>query len=216
MENEELLKEIMSIKYEIWDINKLIPYARNPRKNDHVIDKMAGQIKEFGMPVPICIRPDGSIVDGHLRYKACKKLNLLKVPVAVNQTWSPEKIKAFRISVNKTSEWAEWDKDFLVLEVKELESCDFDLDLLGFSPSELNEIIDSVNLVDDHTKEWKEMPEFQQDDQMSFRNIKIHFKDQQSINEFMKLVNQKITDKTKYIWFPQQEKEKVSNLSYET
>jgi len=139
--SEELLKEIESIKYEIWDINKLIPYARNPRKNDHVVDKMAGQIKEFGMPVPICIRPDGSIVDGHLRYKAAKKLSLSKVPVAINETWSESKIKAFRISVNRTATWADWDQEFLPLEIQDLKDNGYDLSFTGFSEKELNEML---------------------------------------------------------------------------
>lgn len=66
---------------EYWSIEKLIAYARNPRKNDHAVDDMAANIKEFGFRVPIVAKSDGLVVDGHLRLKAAKKLGLETVPV---------------------------------------------------------------------------------------------------------------------------------------
>ncbi len=52
-------------------------------------------------------------------------------------------------------------------------------------------------------EEWKGMPEYNQDDLKPIRTIYVHFKKQADINNFMKLIKQKITDKTKYIWFPE-------------
>ena len=52
---------------EEWPIEKLIDYARNPRKNDHAVDAVAGAIREFGFKVPIVAKSDGTVVDGHLR-----------------------------------------------------------------------------------------------------------------------------------------------------
>lgn len=66
---------------EHWPTDKLIDYARNPRKNDHAVDRVAAAIKEFGFRVPIVAKSDGLIVDGHLRLKAAKKLGLETVPV---------------------------------------------------------------------------------------------------------------------------------------
>jgi hypothetical protein len=51
-------------------VRDLIPYARNPRKNDAVVDQMAASIREFGFKAPILALSDGTIVDGHLRLKA--------------------------------------------------------------------------------------------------------------------------------------------------
>lgn len=62
------------LKFETWPIGKLVEYARNPRKNDHAVDKIAGAIKEFGFRVPVVAKSDGLVVDGHLRLKAAKKL----------------------------------------------------------------------------------------------------------------------------------------------
>jgi len=139
------MDSIKAVTFEYRDPNTLISYARNPRKNDHLVEKFASQIKEFGMPVPICITPDGQIIDGHLRVKAAKFLKLKEVPVAVNGHWTPQQIKAFRISVNKTAEWAEWDNELLKLELEELEQDHFDLLSTGFNATEINKIMDSLS-----------------------------------------------------------------------
>ena len=111
---------------------KIIPYARNPRKNDHAVDKIASAIKEFGFRVPLLIKSDGSLVDGHLRLKAANKLGLETVPVIFCDDMTETQIKAFRISVNRMAELAEWDDELLKLEFDDLKVEDFDVDLLGF------------------------------------------------------------------------------------
>lgn len=120
----------MQIEY--WDIDKLIPYARNPRKNDDAVPKMAGLIKEFGFKVPVVIRSDGEVIDGHLRLKAARQLGMKKVPVVLADEWTPAQVKAFRLAVNRSAEWAEWDDELLKLELDDLKLEDFDLDLIGF------------------------------------------------------------------------------------
>jgi ParB-like nuclease domain len=71
------------LKVEQWPIDRLIEYARNPRKNDAKVDQMATAIREFGFRIPIVAKSDGSVVDGHLRLKAARKLGLTEVPVAL-------------------------------------------------------------------------------------------------------------------------------------
>ena len=123
---------------ENWDINRLIPYARNPRKNDEAVPKMAGLIREFGFKVPIVARSDGSVVDGHLRLKAAKMLGLKEVPVVLADEWSEAQVKAFRLAVNRSAEWAEWDDELLKLELDDLRLADYDLDLIGFEDEMLD------------------------------------------------------------------------------
>ena len=102
------------------------PYENNPRKNKKAIDAVAASIKEYGFNSPILIQEDGTIINGHTRWKAAKKLNLTAVPVVRAEGLTEEQIKKYRLIDNKTSELAEWDKDLLA---KELESIDFgDLD----------------------------------------------------------------------------------------
>lgn len=60
----------MDLIVEMWPVERLVPYARNPRKNDEQVGKMAASIREFGFRIPIVAKSDGSVVDGHLRLKA--------------------------------------------------------------------------------------------------------------------------------------------------
>ena len=125
------------MKTELWPLERLIDYARNPRKNDHAVDRVAAAIKEFGFRVPIIAKSDGLVVDGHLRLKAARKLGLVEVPVVLADDLTDAQVKAFRISVNRMAELAEWDNELLALELGELGELGFDLDLTGFGEGEI-------------------------------------------------------------------------------
>ena len=133
--------QMNEIKFEHWPTSRLTPYARNPRKNDHVVDQMAAAITEFGFRIPIIARSTGEVVDGHLRLKAALRLGLETVPVILADDLTPAQIKAFRILANRSATWADWDEDLLRLELEELKLDDFDLALTGFDADELLEIM---------------------------------------------------------------------------
>ena len=59
------------------EIDKIVPYARNPRKNQD-IDKVASSIKEYGFQQPLVLDKDNIIIVGHTRFSAAKKLGLKK------------------------------------------------------------------------------------------------------------------------------------------
>jgi DNA modification methylase len=126
---------------ESWSINRLIPYARNPRKNDAAVDRMAASIKEFGFKIPCLVRSDGEVVDGHLRLKAAIKLGLTELPVILCDEWTPAQVKAFRILVNRSVTWADWNEELLALELQELQGLDFDLDFTGFDGREIDALL---------------------------------------------------------------------------
>ena len=121
--------------------DKLIEYARNPRKNDAVVDKMIACIKEFGFRIPIVAKSDGTVVDGHLRLKAARKMGLKEVPAVNADDLSEAQIKAFRLVANQSANWAEWDEELLKLEFKELDDLDFDLELTGFDLDEIEKYL---------------------------------------------------------------------------
>lgn len=56
--------QLSDIKLEHWPTSRLIPYARNPRKNDHAVEQMASAISEFGFRIPIIAKSTGEICDG--------------------------------------------------------------------------------------------------------------------------------------------------------
>jgi DNA modification methylase len=125
---------------ELRNIEAITPYAGNPRTNDHAVEAVAASISEFGFRQPIVVDEAGTIIVGHARYKAALKLGLKTVPVHVAKGLTPAQIKSYRLVDNKTGEIADWDHDRLVEELRELEKMAFDLDVLGFSPDELQEL----------------------------------------------------------------------------
>lgn len=128
---------------ETWPISRLIPYARNPRRNDTAISRMCSAIREFGFRIPIVARSDGTVVDGHLRLKAAQQLGLNAVPVALADDLSEAQIKAFRLLANRSAAWAEWDDELLTLELQELQGFGYDLELTGFDAAELRSLLDA-------------------------------------------------------------------------
>jgi ParB-like chromosome segregation protein Spo0J len=98
------------LRMETWAIDRLIPYSRNPRKNDAAVDRMSGSIREFGFKIPCLIRSDGEVIDGHLRLKAARQLGITDIPVILCDEWTPAQVKAFRLLVNRSATWADWDQ----------------------------------------------------------------------------------------------------------
>jgi ParB-like chromosome segregation protein Spo0J len=125
------------MQIDLWPIERVTPYDRNPRLNDQAVDAVAASLKEFGFRQPIVVDKDGVIVVGHTRWKAAKKLGLAQVPVHIATDLSPEQAKAYRLADNQTATIAEWDKELLPLELADLQSMGVDLGLLGFSEDEL-------------------------------------------------------------------------------
>jgi DNA modification methylase len=128
-------------------IDKLVLYARNPRKNDSVVERMCSSIREFGFKIPVLARSNGDVVDGHLRLKAARKLDswpggdITGIPVILCDEWSEAQVRAFRLMVNRSVGWADWDEDLLSLELQEPNVADFDLDLTGFNPKEIDDLL---------------------------------------------------------------------------
>jgi hypothetical protein len=108
-------------------------YFRNPRKNDIAVDRMCASIREFGFAVAMLGRSTGEIVDGHLRYKGARKVGLTELPVVLCDHWTLAQVKAFRLMVNRSVTWADWDDELLSLELLDLKDLDFDVGLTGFA-----------------------------------------------------------------------------------
>lgn len=106
--------------------NDVIPYARNPRKNQAAVSGVAASIKEFGFRQPIVIDADGVVVAGHTRLLAARQLGLETVPCVVASDLTPQQIKAYRLLDNKLAEKAEWDTELLALELGELPEFEFE------------------------------------------------------------------------------------------
>jgi hypothetical protein len=142
MKNKLLVKpEIqkpLSKEIQTWPIDKLVHYSRNPRKNDAAVDRMCASIVEFSFKIPCLVRSDGEVIDGHLRLKAARKLGIEQIPVILCDEWTPAQVKAFRLMVNRSVTWADWDEDLVAVELLDLKTLDYDLALTGFDSKEID------------------------------------------------------------------------------
>ena len=101
-------------------VDDLIPYEKNPRKNSKAVKYVANSISNFGFKIPIVIDSNNVVVCGHTRLLACKKLNICSVPCIIADDLTDEQIKAFRLADNKVAEKAEKDYDLLNDETQDI------------------------------------------------------------------------------------------------
>jgi DNA modification methylase len=124
-------------------VDKLIPYVRNSRTHsDAQIAQIAASIKEFGWTNPILVDAENGIIAGHGRLMAARKLGYKEVPVIELKDMTETQKRAYVIADNQLALNAGWDFSLLSLEVADLKENDFDLDLLGFDPKELENLLE--------------------------------------------------------------------------
>jgi len=130
------------MKIEQVKIDKLIPYARNSRTHsDAQVAQIAASIKEFGFTNPVLIDETGSIIAGHGRVMAARKLSITDVP-SIRLTHLTELQKrAYIIADNKLALNSGWDDEMLAVELTDLKDMGFDLDLTGFSTDEIEALL---------------------------------------------------------------------------
>lgn len=139
------MKKDKNIVGEFLDIDSLHPHPKNPRHNDFAVDEIANSIKRFGFTSPIIAREeDGTIIAGHTRYKAAKKLGLSKVPVILVDL-NPTDSELLMIADNKLGEKAEWNTEQLSELLIDLKAQGEDLDILGFDDHDLDELLNDLD-----------------------------------------------------------------------
>jgi len=150
------------MKVELVEIGRVVPYARNPRRNEKAIVKVAASIKEYGFRQPIVVDEELVIIAGHTRLQAAQQLGLKKIPVHIATGLTTAQVKAYRLADNRTHEDSEWDEELLAIELGDLKELGFDLDLTGFNAVELEELLDGAVMEgltdDDAIPEAPEVP----------------------------------------------------------
>ena len=120
------------------NIEDVIPYHNNPRKNQ-AVDKVASSIIEFGFQQPIVVDKNMVVIVGHTRLLASRKLKLEKVPVTIADL-DENKAKAYRIADNRLSEESIWDDELLKIELSGIDGTN----ITGFDESEINNIFEEI------------------------------------------------------------------------
>lgn len=163
----------MTPKIETRLVADLIPYAANSRTHsDAQVAQIAASIKEFGWTNPILIDGDNTIIAGHGRLLAARKLGMEEVPAIILDHLSKAQQRALVIADNKLALNAGWDFELLENEIRTLADDDFNLTLLGFDDGELKKMLADVEAV--------ELPQLADGDREPFQQMTFTLHDDQA------------------------------------
>jgi DNA modification methylase len=141
-------KQIKMVSVEL-----LIPYAKNARTHsDEQVAQIAGSIKEFGFNNPVLVDADNSVIAGHGRLMAARKLGLKEVPVVKLEHLTESQRKAYVLADNRIALNSGWDTSMLTLELQDLKD-EIDLSLLGFDADELDAMLNPIEETEGLTDE---------------------------------------------------------------
>jgi hypothetical protein len=227
---------VTGYRVEAVSIDDVRPYTHNARVHSaDQIDEIVASIREFGWtnPLLVDVGADFSLVAGHGRLAAAKKLygagGVIRlpdgrelppgtVPVVDCSGWSEAQRRAYILADNRIAENATWDEALLKIELGQLlDGGTVDAGLLGFGKDDLAKIFADPSASgegSDPTEEWKGMPEFDQKDKSAFRSIPVHFANQEAVDAFAALIGQKITDRTRFVWYPEIQIERYADKRY--
>jgi hypothetical protein len=176
-------------------ISKVKGNPSNPRiiKNDK-FKKLVKSIKEFPEMLklrPIVVDENMMVLGGNMRLKASKEAGLSEVWIDIAEGLTEEQKKEFIVKDNVG--FGEWDWDMLGNEWNTIKITEWGLDVWE-NQDDKNEL--------DAELEWSGMPEFNNDDLSPKRQLIISFRNEDDIKAFATLIKQKITEKTKSLWYP--------------
>ena len=175
-------------------VKDLIPYVNNSRTHsEEQVNQICASINEFGFTNPLLIDEKDSIIAGHGRLMASKKLGMEEVPCIVLEGLTEAQKKAYIIADNKMALNAGWDEELLKIELENLKELDFDLELTGFNVDELDDILgkneEEVEIVEDEVPEVPEEPKAKLGDIYQLGNHRLMCGDSTSEEDVSKLMN---------------------------
>ena len=175
-------------------VNDLIPYINNSRTHsEEQVNQIVASINEFGFTNPLLIDEKDSIIAGHGRLMASKKLGMEEVPCIVLEGLTEAQKKAYIIADNKMALNAGWDDELLKIELENLKELDFDLELTGFNVDELDDILgkneEEKEIIEDEVPEVPEEPKAKLGDIYQLGNHRLMCGDSTKIEDVEKLMN---------------------------
>ena len=129
----------------VLPVSVLKPAEYNPRKKlkpgDKEYEKIKNSIQEFGFADPLVVNADMTIIGGHQRLSVAMELGYTEVPCAVVDI-DKVREKALNIALNKIT--GAWDDTLLAQLLEEIKEADFNVDLTGFEPPEMDQLMSKV------------------------------------------------------------------------
>lgn len=234
------MEQTGELKLEYVALSELEKWPRNPK--DHDLDLIRKSIRRFGFNDPLAV-DEGSrkMVEGHGRVEVLRELKAAgneppeRILVRADGEWLVPVLKGIRfenaaeaeayvIGHNRSTEAGGWLNDVLAEIFSDVDDQSL-FDVMGFDDLAVEEIIKvrdvtalvasaPAEVVDDPAAEWEGMPEFDQQDKTPFRTLRVHFADQAAVDAFAELTNQKITEATRMLWYPEIEIERYADKHY--
>jgi DNA modification methylase len=135
------------LRLEFWPTDRLVPSPRNARSHsDAQIAEIAGSIRTFGFTNPVLVGEEGTVIAGHGRLAAARKLALPEVPVIALHGLTEVQRRQLMLADNRIALNAGWDLEMLHLELKDLSELGADLSVLGFAKGELARALTPADL----------------------------------------------------------------------
>ena len=136
---------IVASRIELRQIGSLKPYPGNARRHSkRQVKQIARSIQRWGFTTPVLISDEDEIIAGHGRVMAAKEIGLQEIPTLRLSHLSPTERRAYVIADNKLALNAGWDTDILAIELQSLIDLNFDVELTGFSPVEIDLTLDQA------------------------------------------------------------------------
>lgn len=134
------------LKYELVDVDRLIPYINNARTHSkEQVTRLASSIKEFGFINPVITDGEHGILAGHGRIAAAKQLGIKQVPCISADYLTEAQKKAYILADNRLPMDAGWDNDLLKIEIESLQAEGFDVGITGFDEKEIADLFAADN-----------------------------------------------------------------------
>lgn len=105
------------------------------------IEQIAASMEEFGWTNPLLIDENNEIIAGHGRKMAALQRGETEGPCIVLAGLTDAQKRAYLIADNQLPLNAGWDLDTLKVEIEALQDLDFDIDVLGFDSSFLDDLL---------------------------------------------------------------------------
>jgi hypothetical protein len=190
---------------------------RHPARN---LDAIKASLARFGLQKPIVIDANNVVRAGNGTLEAARALGWETIACVRTSLRGVEAV-GYSLADNRTPELAEWDDAGLAEVLRGLQSePDFDLAAVGFADDEVDALLRRSGdetlgeEVDDPDAEWEGMPEFNSEDQTSFRSLHVHFATAEDVRRFGDVIGQEIPEKAPSIWYPARKMERPSRNPY--
>ncbi len=191
-------------KLSIVPINEVRPNTWNPKEADTIeYQRIKLGIQQHGLRKPIIVREnDGyEIIDGEQRWTICKELGYKKIPIYNEGELSDKEARELTIIYEHQVPFEPI--NFMVL-IKELDDMYDDIEV-GYSDIEITDILGVLSTDEGEQSPdglWNDMPEFEQEDDLPYQTIRLHFVSSKDVEEFADLIGRTITPQTKYLHIP--------------